>query len=426
MRNLGAVAFCFGLFCSSGQAFGQVTNDTKDLVIPGVDVALRQHPEYDPQLLDVGSFWLIPNINVAANYNDNILAQDINKQGDAFLTIAPDLQIISNWSRDKLILDLFARRDVYARLTNENASTIGLKGNGNWDFAADTNVKMTFLAEKLPEVLSQLGSFRGAGKPVNYTELNGTLELNHQLGDLDLHLDTAATRYAYSSIKIGQTLYDQRYRNTTVFKTQATALYSITPQTSIGVTVSYVKANYDLRPGQSDLMAGMELDRRYQEYRIDGVVRIQPTDLFSGTLELGYFHRHYDDSTLISPSGLDIRMDLLYNITPLTSITLHADRTNFEYAELNYVGTTQYSERLQINHELFRPLLLTFLISHDTYKANGPGFPGVEWMSQLTARYLVNRAITVFGTLGISQRTSEAIAVVYHSKSANINLRYTF
>src|SRR5690348_11449671 len=68
---------------------------------PGVTVASRARPDYDPPGVRVDSFVLHPGMDESLGYNNNLLG-GTNSPGSWVIGTRPSLLVNSDWSRDSL------------------------------------------------------------------------------------------------------------------------------------------------------------------------------------------------------------------------------------------------------------------------------------------------------------------------------------
>src|SRR5262245_50095951 len=61
-------------------------------------VTERQQPEYDPEVIHVGSFDLASSLNAGVETNDNVFFQQTGKQDDTIVRIRPAAEFRSTWS----------------------------------------------------------------------------------------------------------------------------------------------------------------------------------------------------------------------------------------------------------------------------------------------------------------------------------------
>ena len=69
---------------------------------PGVTVASRARPDFDPAGVRLGSFLLHPQWEEGLGYDDNVLGSGDRKRGSWLVGTHPSLLVGSDWSRDSL------------------------------------------------------------------------------------------------------------------------------------------------------------------------------------------------------------------------------------------------------------------------------------------------------------------------------------
>ncbi len=68
----------------------------------GIGVRDRYKPEYAPLGIKAGAFTIRPEIEAAAEYNDNVFAADVGEEEDVVFRITPSVEVESDWSRNAL------------------------------------------------------------------------------------------------------------------------------------------------------------------------------------------------------------------------------------------------------------------------------------------------------------------------------------
>src|ERR1700722_1998207 len=69
---------------------------------PGVTVASRERPDFDPLGTRIGDFTIRPQIEEGLGYDDNVFGSGGNRLGSWILGTHPSLLVNSDWSRDSI------------------------------------------------------------------------------------------------------------------------------------------------------------------------------------------------------------------------------------------------------------------------------------------------------------------------------------
>lgn len=414
--------------CVGACLFGRAA-DAQPIII-GEDVADRRHAEYDALPIPFGTFDLYPTMTASAEFNDNVLATANNRQSDLYFDLRPEVRFRSKFRRHSLNGNVFFDQALYTRLTNQNTSVYGVNANGVLDISAETQVQISAVAERRAESLSQLGSFRLANKPARYDHFGGAITASHAVGDVTLKGSGSVQRYSYHDVTVAGTTFSQLYRNVTFFNGTGSATYRLTPSVGLIGTVSYDYRQYDLRPGNPSFVpttpttAGT-LDRTSNGLTLQGGVSLQLSSLVFGTIQAGYFKSRYRDPRLRDPSGFNIDADILWNVTPLTSIRAHASRSVQDSSSTIFAGNTRLDVSVGVNHELYRYVLLQADAGYGHYYPNGFGFSGTEYTVGGGVRCLLNRALTINASVRQRQRNTADVFSRYRQFTARIGVGYT-
>lgn len=396
-------------------------------VIAGQSVADRAHPEYDPIPIPVGGFTLLPTATVRLETTDNFRASNINREGDVYVTLRPAASLNSTWSRHQLSANAFYERRIHFKLGNEDSSSFGSTVRGLYDISRQTRVSGEVSGQRAVESRSALGSFRGSLEPVRYDTLRATLGVSHSINDLELTGRGSAETYNFRDAKIGGGgQIDQDFRDFDRLTVGGNARYAL--RNGIGVigSLQYDRTQYDFGPGTAGFVPGTDLDRGSSGVSALAGASLELTRLIFGTIQAGYLSRRYDDPLLRDISGLSFSANVLWNPTPLTSVTLRAGRSVEESASTTFSGNTRSDFSVRVDHELFRYVLISGDLGYDRFRANGPGPRGNEYTAGLAARYLIDRRFTLTGSVRSARRSSDIAGLRYNATSGSIGVRAAF
>lgn len=402
----------------------QVVYSGQDIIVVGADVSLRPHPRYDPLPIHAASFNIVPQVSTSLNYNDNVLAQNSNRQSDAFVVVRPEVTIGSDWSRNSLNLDLYAQKLDYAKLTSENVTTYGGTGQANLDVAHNIQIVSQFSGQHLSENLASLGSFRGATRASTFNQLSAQVSANLTMGDVLFQTTGSIERLVYQPVQAQGGIASQNYRDMTLTSGQQAVTYNFSPSIGLVANAQYSHSGYDFKPGSAGFDPLFNLDRDSHEVQFNGGVNLALNNVIFGTVQLGYYHLNYNDLRLRDGSGLNVAVNMLWNPTPLTSVSLFADRRNSPSASTTVAGNSRHDFTVKVNHELYRNVLLMTSATYSTYKPNGPGNSGTEVAGSMSARYLFNTRLSATASMNYSARDTSDTSIRYHQLSGSLMVHY--
>jgi hypothetical protein len=388
---------------------------------PGLGVADRPRPGFDPLGIAVGSFRLLPNLPTDLQATDNFRASNSDRQGDVYLVAAPTARLASNWSRHTLNAAAYYSRSFHARLTQENVSQYGVSANGAYDLSRDGQISFDLSFDHKTEARSSLGSFQGTPSPVSYNSYQADLRLAQTIDRLVISVGAGAASIAFNdAIADDGTIIDQQFRNVKTISGNASAQLEIRGGVSLLVSGQFDKRSYPAP------MTADQLNRDSTGYTLLAGVSLELSRLVFGQVQVGIINRSYDDALLKDVTGPSFRANLLWNVTPLTSLRLSGARTVEDAASVRFAGNTRSEVSLAVDHELYRYIILSADTDFSRFSANGDGAKGSEFSFGGGARYLFARRWSVNGRLRYSQRTSNDPRLRFHATTATISAQLAF
>ena len=157
-------------------------------------------------------------------------------------------------------------------------------------------------------------------------------------------------------------------------------------------------------------------------YRVDLGLQILPRHIAYGTVYAGYLVQDFAQSGLGTVSAPDFGGRLVWNVTPLTTLTFNGLRTFITGtpssgttaipgpAGNGYLSTTVVANA---DHELLRNLLLNLNTSYENDSFQGITRTDNVFTVGAGARYLVNRNLFLGGSFTYYQRNSTAAGASY-------------
>lgn len=333
--------------------------EDQDVDERGQSVSDREHSRLERVSIPVGSFVLTPRLDVATSYDDNIFATNDDAHGDAYVTVHPEIQARSVWSRHSLKLRAYFDRDLHAKYTGENTSKYAVSADGRYDISGRTRLFISGSALRTAEDRANISSFLGSGKPVRYNSFLGMAAIEQNLGSLNFRLEERVRRLSYSDAVLadGQT-ESQKFRNQTISATTLQAGYDLNTITQFVVRASLEKRRYDQRLGDADF-DDTRIDPSGDNIRLEaGIVR-DLSGLLSLTFRLGYLDVRYPDGRLNDIRAFSYFGNVQWHLTPMTTISATAQRSVDVTTSQFTAGNLRDQANLQIDHELLRSLILS-------------------------------------------------------------------
>lgn len=397
------------------------------VVIAGQSVADRARPDFDAIGSSVGGFRLFPSVTTSIEATDNYLATNTNRRGDVFLTVQPEALIRSEWARNRLEARAYLNEAVHARLTGENATQYGASVAGAYDVSRVTQFRGDVSAARYVESRTSLGSFQGSQKPVTFEVYHAGIGASHAFNDLALSANTAIEYRNFNDAPlIGGGFVDQDFRDVRTVSAGGGASYALRNGISLTANAQYSDDRYTLRPGRPGFAQGTDINRNSSGYNLQGGVSLELSRLIFGNIAVGYLTRRYDDPRLRNFSGLSFNADVLWNVTPLTSIRARASRSIQDTSSPLIAGNTRSDIGVRVDHELYRYLIVSGDVNYGRFRPNGVGFGGNEYSVGAGARYLIDRRYSVSANIRHSGRSSDSQFLRYQATTVGVSLRIQF
>jgi hypothetical protein len=371
----------------------------------GVGVADRARPDYLPIGGRLGSFFLYPTLSITAVATDNVLATDTGPEGDVYGILRGEALLRSNFSRHSLRLKAYADQSVHSKFSSEDVTQFGGQLDGLIEVTRRTQLIVRGIAERQAEERTSYNNISSARSPVRYGHYLASFAVSQDLAPLALTAGISYERFSFrDAVDFSGTLLSQRYRNYGQLTGTASATYTVYPGLAVLVRGSADRRSYSL-PAASPLQPGNQ-DRDSSGGRIEAGLQVAFTSLLYGEARVGYLTRNYSDLTFRDTSGLSFGADLLWNVTPLTTLKFGADRSVQEASSTTTAGNRITQFDLSADHELLRNLIVSAAGSYARIAPLGPLPQSSSYGGRLEARYLMSRQVSFRAGYMYAKRTS--------------------
>lgn len=416
--------------CSAIIAAGLLANNVPaqaQAVQRGTGVADRSRPQYDPIGFDLGTFRVYPSISTEFDATDNYRAKDINRQGDAYAVVLPEVAFGSNWGRNHIGGRAYFNRSVHANLPSEDASQYGLLVDGAFDASHDTVLRADASLIRAVESRSSLSSFRNSREPVSYNTGHFAIGIAQQFMRLNLDGSVGFNKTSFHDVTgIDGKPIDQSFRDVRTVSEALSAQYDVGGGIGLIVSGSASQRRYDFRPGSAGFDPLVNVNRDSSGFSLQGGLVLELSSLVFGTIQAGYIQQKYRDPRLKDFTGLSFSADVLWNVTSLTSLRFRASRAVQDSSSTVVAGNTRSDFSVGVDHELFRYVILSGAANYASFRPNGQGPGGREYGIQLGGRYLVDRHWSAALTAAYARRSSVSTFLRYNAASGSLSIKYAF
>jgi len=325
----------------------------------GIPVYEIARPDYDALGIRAGAFLIKPVLSLGMEHNDNIYATKDDKESDWITTLAPKIDIRSDWTRHSLGINVGLKSGFYSSESDENFLDGHIKLDGRLELLRESFLTGQAGFQYLHEARDEPDSNQAWSEPATYYRSDGKIAYYHGLGKLSASVGAGITRLDYRSVDLkagGSENLDIRDYNT--YDVNARFAYEMHPVVRPLIYTQYQWRRYDKS----------EAERDSDGYRIALGTGFDLTGLISGEIFAGYMQQNYDQRDNFS--GPWYGMSLLWNVTGMTSVEGTVRKSIKETTEGNSSGIDALDTGLRVDHELLPNLLVGafFDYTQDSYQ----------------------------------------------------------
>jgi len=381
-------------------------------------VRQRPRPDYNAGGLRYSSFLFFPNLMTTPFYDSNVYATSGNKQSDAGIIFASALVANSDWNNHELMFDVGMVHVQYFDLQSETQTDGHAAVSGRVDVRRDLVVMAAVSAARHHEQRGTSNSPMTAAEPVPYDEFDGSLSVTKSFNRVDVSLGAAAEHRNYHSVRsVSGGSLNQDYRDGNWFNVGGRVSYLMKPGIQIFGDLRYNWRRYDNASG---------LNSNSQGYNLFGGLEFTLTSLIRGEIGIGYMSQSYDGAGISDPSGLKYSANLIWNATPLITVTLKGERLINEAGIVGAGGRIDSDVSIALDYELRRNVIVSPSVSilYEDYV----GIPRSDFVAEpnLKVDYLINRNFSVGAEYAYTIRDSSMSVNDFNRHYVGINAQAQF
>lgn len=402
-----------------------VVTGLPSVVEPAPPLRRRAAAEEDPYAalgLRVGSITLRPAITNGIGYDTNPQrVSGADRKGSPFSRHEGELGIQSDWNVHELSGQLRGGYSHYVR--DKDASRPDADGTLSLRLDATRDTRI-LLESRLRLDTQRPGSpdldAAVTGRPQIY-QYGGSAGISHDINRLQLTLRGSVDRSDYEDASLSNgTKLSQKDRN----------------QTQYGVRL---RASYELTPGLRPFIQGEADTRQFDQARdSSGYARsstgltgrvgstFEVSRLVTGEISVGYQDRAYDDNRLKNLRGFVGDAAVIWQPTPLTTVTLRGTSELGDTTIAGSSGTTARRATLEIAHALRRNLIVTGFGSLGRTEYDGQGLREDLATYGVRLDYKFTRSVSVRASFTQERLNSMAPGSDYTANIAQVGLRLQF
>jgi hypothetical protein len=366
-------------------------------------VTQRPRPEYDALGVRMGSISLFPQLWMRAGYDDNIFATPNNHASDEVYTVRPVVDLATNWSRHALHAEAYFDQGFYQDNKKEGHGDADISGEFRLDVLRDAFLGVGGEYGELHEDRTVASSTPVQLRPTQYSLANAYLYGTYTFNRVRTTLRVEDTHLNYEDDinRITGANIDEDYRDGDNGLLQGRVEVALSPDTALVFQATGNRREYDNPPP-----AGTP-NRNSRGWEVLGGFNTDLSHLIRGELTVGYLSQDYEAASLKTVSGLAVKSQLEWFVTPLTTVTVNASREVNDSGIITLPSFIATTGLVKIDHELLRNVIIgaSARYSNDDYQGGDRTDDYLD--AGVSARYLVNRHATLlaeynYGTLNSS------------------------
>jgi hypothetical protein len=401
----------------------------------GTTVLERPRPDYDRPGMRVGSFLARPTVGLAETYDSNIYATQ-SATSDFYTTLDPAISIQSDWGRHALAFNANGNFKWYASHDSENVYNGSADVTGRYDIEngsyllGDVGTGVNHEDRSSPSRDSGGPVLGNPKSPVEYATTGGYLGYVRQEGRLGLNADATITSYSYvnTTDTVGN-IVTETDRSRIEYVGAAKASYEIIPQLPYQVFVrglGNTRKYNAVDSTQTTITPGRTARRNSTGWEVDVGGSMQITRVITAEIYAGWLDQQYDSNLFKSVSAPAFGGNLLWNVTPFTSLKASASQSVAETDLTGASSSTEDNLSLGVEHEFLANLIVLGGAGyvHDSY--NGVSRTDDTYGFNGGVRYLLNRTWRATGDVTFSKRDSSVTGQNYDRVIATIGIEAGF
>jgi hypothetical protein len=274
---------------------------------------VEQDP-YEQLGIRAGAFLLRPAIETTTGYDTNP-ARVSGGRGSAFIRVAPELALRSDWQRHELNADIRGSYTAYEATPEENRPFLDARVGGRVDVTDRSRITLEGRYLVSTDNPGSPNLQAGLAELPIFTTIGASAGVAHRFNRFEVAVKGSADRTEYdNSVLTDGTIVSNAGRNYDQYGAQ-------------------LRAGYELSPGLRPF-AQVDVDTRVYDLPIDAGGEVRDSDgvagrvgavfdmprILAGEVSIGYLTRTYKDPSLPNLEGLLFDASLICTATDLTTV----------------------------------------------------------------------------------------------------------
>lgn len=366
------------------------------------DDSERMHNAYDPKGIELGSFLLLPKVELDSAYNSNVFAQNSGAKSDFLTTLRPEFKLRSRFDEHMLNFSGMVEKVKYRRFDSDDQLNAQADIDARYDIGAATEAN-AFLQGYARHEDRGSPDEAGGTKPTPTKGLTLRSNVKHRFGKYAVVGGIDADRRVFENVPgASNSVIRNEDRDRWEVAGRLRGSYEMFPGYA---AVSEVSANTRRYDSKSDRNG---LDRDSYGYRAEAGIGVDISQLLRGDFLVGYFQQNYKDSRLKDPSGLSVRATFNWTPDKLTIVVPSLERSVSETITQGASSLVRTTGSVIVRHEAQRNLILTGIASVSRDEMEGvKGQDAWVYEGRMRATYAFTPELFVAGEAAYRRKDSE-------------------
>lgn len=371
-----------------------------------VGVKQRPHPEYEALGARAGAWLAYPKLQADVGYDSNVLASDTNPISDTIVTVAPGVDVESDWGRHSVTG--YARGKIVRYLDNgsENNETWAVGAAGRYDIQQGANVRgdVSYAREVEPRTASNTPA--SIAEPIEYDRYGTNLASTWTFNRLRLVGTAGVQTYDYKDgISISGVVVPQDTRDQTTTSASLRADYAISPATAVFVQIEGNQRRFD----KGDVLTPL---RDSEGVNLLAGANFELGALMRGDIGFGYISQAFDNPLYGKLDGFSARGRLEYFVTPLVTLGVSANRSVVDSGIVGSAGILTTRLETTADYEFRRNVIVEGRLGALVEEFDTLDRQNDTYYAGLRATYLFNRSVGLTGSYAFERRDSSGAAAI--------------
>jgi hypothetical protein len=371
----------------------------------------RLRPDYDAKGIDLGGFRLYPRAAVTESYDDNIFAEESDRESDLITTTAASLLAESEWSRHRLALEAGLRHQKFLDHSNQDRTEYAVRPSLRLDLAERSQANLS--AEYSRQVVGRDDpEDAGDEDPTEFDRFESRAEWIGRANRTFFGINGLVRRDDYLASSDAN-------RDRTEYRFGLPLGYEVSAKTDIELEPFLRWRNFDERDS-----TGADRDARAAGATVG--IDTELTSLVHFNFDIGFIANEFEDSRFEDDVDLIFAGELVWYATGLTTVKARAARRDVSTSLDGASSKTQTNAGVEVQHELRRNVLLGAELSfinddfRDIDRIDNRGIAG------LSAEYLINNYASLVANYRYEQRWSDQENQDFNRNIVTLGLRGRF